>query len=167
MQRMARARVRTTFRRTALGTLLCLVLSAGPPWMGFAHAALGGDAASVLADGAEMHGVANSHYFQQYDEQQITGESGMRVREFLNRDGVVFAVAWTGPVLPDLQRLLGAHFAEYATALTAFNHPGLHRSVRVASPGLVVESGGHLRAYAGRAYLPALIPVGMSPADLR
>jgi hypothetical protein len=158
---------RAMFRRAALRTLLFLVLSLEPPWVGFAHAALGGDAASVLADGAEMHGVANSRYFQQYDERQITGVSGMRVREFLNRDGVVFAIAWAGPVLPDMPRLLGAHFGDYAAALTALNHPGLRRSLRVASRGLVVESGGHLRAYAGRAYLPALIPVGVSPADLR
>jgi hypothetical protein len=55
---------------------------------------------------------------------------------------------------------------EYATALAALNHPGLHRSLRVALPELIVESGGHLRAYAGRAYLPALVPAGVPAADL-
>lgn len=91
----------------------------------------------------------------------------MRVREFLNQDGAVFAVSWSGPVLPDLQQLLGPHFAEYSSALAALAHPGLQRSVRVASSGLVVESGGHMRAYAGRAYLPARIPSGVSVAELR
>jgi hypothetical protein len=38
--------------------------------------------------------------------------------------------------------------------------------LRVALPGLIVESGGHLRAYAGRAYLPALVPAGVPAADL-
>jgi hypothetical protein len=91
----------------------------------------------------------------------------MHVREYLNRDGIVFAVAWSGPAMPDLQRLLGPYFEEYTTALTSLKSPGLHRSVRIASSGLVVESEGHLRAYAGRAYLPALVPGGVSVADLR
>ena len=90
-----------------------------------------------------------------------------RVREFLNRDGVVFAVAWTGPVMPDLQRLLGGSFPAYTAALRALANPGLHRDLRIASSELVVESGGHLRAYVGRAYLPALIPIGTSISDLR
>jgi hypothetical protein len=79
----------------------------------------------------------------------------------------VFAVSWTAPVLPDLHRLLGSYFNEYTTALAALNRPGLRRSVRIASSGLVVESAGHLRAYAGRAYLPAFVPAGVQWADLR
>jgi hypothetical protein len=133
---------------------------------GFARAGLGGDAASAFADGTELHGVVNSVSLPQYDIQEITTETGIRVREYVNRDGVVFAVSWTGPVLPDLQRLLGTHYVEYTTALAALNHPGLHRSLRVALPELIVESGGHLRAYAGRAYLPALVPAGVPAADL-
>ena len=54
------------------------------------------------------------------------------MREYLDRAGNVFAVSWSGPVLPDLQRLLGAHFAQYTAALAALEHPGLHRSVRMS-----------------------------------
>jgi hypothetical protein len=146
---------------------LLLFVMGNPLWVGSANAGLGGDAASVLADGAELHGVVNSLARQQYDIHEISTETGMQVREYLNANGVVFAVSWSGPVLPDLQQLLGTHFGEYATALAALNHPGQHRSVRVVSSGLIVESGGHLRAYAGRAYLPALIPAGLSAAELR
>ena len=146
--------------------LLLLTVGINPLWVGSAHAALGGDSASVLADGAELHGVVNSVISQQYDIQEITTDTGLRVREYVNRDGVVFAVSWAGPVLPDLQRLLGTHYVEYTAALAALNHPGLHRSIRVALPELIVESGGHLRAYAGRALLPALVPPGVSAADL-
>ena len=132
-----------------------------------AHAGLGGDAASVLSDAAELQGVVQSASRPLYDVQEINADPGMRVREFLNRDGIVFAVSWAGPAMPDLQRLLGAHFPAYTAALAALTHPGLHRTVRVSATGLVVESGGHLRAYSGRAYLPALIPAGVSGADLR
>jgi hypothetical protein len=153
---------------SAKRSLLLAMAVANPLWVAPAHASLGSDAASVLADGAELHGVVNSVIGQQYDIQEIAAEPGLRVREYLTRDGVVFAVSWTAPVLPDLQRLLGERFfEEYTTALAALNHSGLHRSVRVALSDLVVESGGHLRAYAGRAYLPALIPAGVAVAELR
>jgi hypothetical protein len=39
--------------------------------------------------------------------------------------------------------------------------------VRVATAALVVESSGHLRAYSGRAYLPAEIPTGVPITDIR
>jgi len=152
--------------RSVTRTLLFAFLGINPLWAGSAHAALGGDAASVLTDAAELHGNANTELRPQYDIQEISAGSGMRVREYLNRDGVVFAVSWSGPVLPDLQRLLGPRFAQYTAALKTLTHPGLQRSVRVASSELVVESGGHLRAYAGRAYLPALIPAGVSVAEI-
>ncbi len=147
--------------------LFLLILGASPLQSGLARAALGGDAAGVSTDAAQLHGALNSASGRLFDIEEITADSGMRVREFLNQGGVVFAVSWSGPVMPDLQQLLGAHYAEYCAALAALNHPGLHRSVRVASPNLVVESGGHLRAYAGRAYLPASIPAGVAAVDLR
>lgn len=152
--------------RYPLGVLLLLLAGSSWLWVAPARADLGGDAASVLADGAASKAIVNSVLGRQYDIQEIDADSGVRVREYLNRDGSVFAVSWAGPVMPDLQRLLGTHFAAYATALAALDHPGLHRSVRVASSDLVVESGGHLRAYAGHAYLPALIPAGVSPGEL-
>lgn len=153
--------------RYPTGTLLLLVAGISLLWVGPVHAGLGGDAASVVADGAASKGSVNSVTGQQYDIEEINADTGVQVREYLNRDGVVFAVSWTGPVLPDLQRLLGIHFAAYTAALAALEHPGLHRSWRVASPDLVVESAGHLRAYTGRAYLPALIPTGVSRVELR
>jgi hypothetical protein len=150
-------------RRTSL-LLSVLVL---PAWAGPACAALGGDAAGVLVDASALHGAVNAVALREYEIREIADESSMRVREYLNRDGIVFAVAWSGPAIPDLRRLLGPYFEEYTTALAALNSPGLHRSVRIASSGLVVESEVHLRAHTGRAYLPALVPGGVSMADLR
>jgi hypothetical protein len=132
-----------------------------------ARAALGGDAASVASDADALHGVINSTPLQQYDIHEIRSDNGMRLREFLSRSGVVFAVTWSGPAMPDLQRLLGTSYQKYTTAVAAENHPGLKRPLRIATTDLVVESDGHMRAFSGRAYLPALIPVGMSAADLR
>jgi hypothetical protein len=134
-------------------------------WAGSARAALGSDAASVLADGASMHIGVQSEMHPQYEVLEISNAAGISVREYLNKDGIVFAVSWSGPVPPDLQQLLGAHFSTYAAALAAVANPGIRRSLRVESSGLIVELGGHLRAYAGRAYLADLIPAGVTAAE--
>ena|SRR3984957_6922631 len=147
--------------------LLFLVLGLSLIWVQPVRAALGSDAASVLTDGAELQGAVNSVPGQQYDIDEINAASGIRVREFLNRNGIVFAVTWSGPVVPDLRMLLGSSFGSYTKAVAALKQPGLQRSLRIATPELVVESGGHMRAYSGRAYLPLLIPPGASTADLR
>ena len=152
--------------RSVQGSVLVL-LGIGSLWTGEARASLGGDLTSVLDDAAALHGAVQASPLQQFEIQEIVTDNGMRIREFLGRNGVVFAVTWTGPVTPDLQRLLGAQFVVYTAALAARPRPGLQRSVRVATPDLVVESEGHLRNFTGRAYLPALIPINVSVAELR
>jgi hypothetical protein len=147
-------------------TTLLAVLSLTALWTGEAQACLGGDAASVLEDAGELHGTMQQSALARYEVEEITSNNGMLVREFRGRDGRVFAVSWAGPAMPDLQRLLGAQFATYTSVLAARDHPGLHRSARVATPDLVVESDGHLRAFTGRAYLPTKLPAGVSPAEL-
>lgn len=132
-----------------------------------ARAALGGDPASVLADAAELQGVDHALSLRQYDIHEITADSGLSVREFVSRDGIVFAVTWTGPVMPNLQTLLGAHFPAYTAALAQVTERGLRRSLRIETSGLVVEAEGHMRAYVGRAYLRAVIPAGTPTSDLR
>ena len=153
--------------RLAANSLVSLLIGCNPLSIATAHAALGGDAASVVADADDLHGTADCTFLAQYDIQEITDENGMRVREFLTKAGVVFAVAWNGPVVPDLQRLFGASFDTYIQSLSALKDPGTHRSLRIATTELVVEAGGHMRAYSGRAYLPRSIPEGVSAADLR
>jgi hypothetical protein len=131
-----------------------------------ARAGLGGDAATVTSDANELRGVAHSTAGPRYKTVEIAMANGMHVREFMTLDGVVFAVAWDGPVPPDLRSVLGNSFTAYIGALAALKQPGLRRPLRIASPDLVVETAGHLRAYRGRAYLPALIPDGTPTADL-
>jgi hypothetical protein len=145
-------------------TIALLMLTA--LWIAPARASLGSDAASVVADADDLHGMVLPQTRGQFQIQQIVSDNGMQVREFLSSTGVVFAVTWQGPVMPNLRQLLGAQFPLYAAALAAQQRPGLHRAVRVATPELVVESDGHLRAYVGRSYLPAMIPAGVSIRDL-
>jgi hypothetical protein len=134
--------------------------------MGTASAGLGGDSASIIADSKTMQGSLHGYSSPQFEIQEITTQNGIRVREFANGDGLVFAIAWSGPAEPNLQQLLGVHFEQYLHARMAQTPPGLHRNLRLALPDLVIEAGGHMRAYRGRAYLPAFLPPGASTAEL-
>ncbi len=136
-------------------------------WVGCAHAALGGDAASVTADAEELHGAVHRSVLRSVVIQEISNDSGTTVREFLTPAGRVFALSWQGPVVPDLRSLLGAQYGPYAAALAALDKRGLRGSLRVTAADLVVESEGHLRAFSGRAFLLAEMPAGISVADLR
>jgi hypothetical protein len=87
------------------------------------------------------------------------------VRQYSGADGTVFAVAWEGPVHPDLDTLLGAHAKAYRAALAG---PRTARGPRrIVAGNLVVEFGGHGRSLHGRAYLSDAVPAGASLDDVR
>ena len=100
---------------------------------------------------------------------QLTLPDGSVIREYADRDGVVYAVGWSTRFKPRLDRLLGAHFAAYAEAGRQAQR--LRAGVRpdsVALPGdLIVESTAHLNAYVGRAYLRSRLPAGRSADAIR
>ena len=79
------------------------------------------------------------------------------VREYVAANGTVFGVAWAGPTLPDLKATLGAAFEQYIAATATRRATPL----AVSTDALVVFSGGHLRAFAGHAYLPQAVPEGV------
>jgi hypothetical protein len=131
-----------------------------------AIAALGADSASVADDVHSLRGSVDSENHGEYSVTVIRSDNGLRVREFVSPSGTVFAVTWSGPVEPDLRGLLGATFSAYTQALAQMRQAGLRRSLHLVLPAAVVDNGGHLRAFAGRAYLPALLPAGLSPTEI-
>jgi hypothetical protein len=126
-----------------------------------AMASLGGDDASARADADHAHAQVQTTATVAYDVDELATDSGLVIREYLTRSGAVFAVTWRGPVLPDLPRLLAGYFAVYDAALQQLPQTGTRAEVRVAQQGLIVQSEGHMRAFSGRAYLPALVPAGV------
>ena len=149
---------------TVLGTALGTVLLAGFVTLP-AFAALGGDAASVEADAAKMKGQARATAVAGYTVKEITLPSGTTVREYVSAEGKVFAVAWSGMSKPDLQQTLGTYFEQYKAAATA-PHAG-HHHLTIHQPELVLISGGHMRAWSGKAYVPALLPPNFSVDEIR
>lgn len=91
--------------------------------------------------------------------------AGVSVREFASADGRIFAVAWQGPVQPDLRQLLGSYFPHYLELASA--RAVNRRHMQVQDSGLVVQSSGSMRAFLGRAYLPQQLPAGVSIDELR
>lgn len=99
-----------------------------------------------------------------YTLHELKTPSGVNVREYVSPSGKVFAIAWHGPSRPDLKQLLGAHFDEFRQALQT-RGPG-HGPVLIQLPGLTVQLGGHMRDFAGRAYLPGQIPAGVRAEEI-
>jgi hypothetical protein len=142
-------------------TLLALLtLLAAPAW-----AALGEHVDSVARDTQRLRGEVQESAREGYGVQQITAAGGMVVREYVAPSGLVFGVTWEGSTVPDLEPLLGSHYAAFRQAASA---SGRRRgAVVMRTEDLVVESGGHMRAFRGRAYLPGLVPRGLDAEVVR
>lgn len=133
-----------------------------------ALAALGGDVASVHEDQAHMKGSLKTTKAEAYTVHEIKASGGTVVKEYASPAGKVFAITWRGPFIPNMQQLLGTYFDQFAQAakVDRENHVG-HRPLNIQQPGLVVQSGGHMRGYFGRAYAPDMVPQGVSPDALQ
>lgn len=131
-----------------------------------AFAALGEDAASVEADQAHMQAALRTVPAERFTMHEIQAPSGTVVREYASQEGKVFAVAWQGPWLPDMRQILGTYFVQYIEAAAQTTRRG-HGPLLIQQPGLVVQLGGHMRAFVGRAYLPQMVPQGMTADEIR
>jgi hypothetical protein len=149
------------FGRIAASLLLLACLQSP-----LAHAALGEPAESVSADTASMKASLRAvSKAALYTTHELQTDVGTSVHEFVTPSGVVFAVSWRGPFKPDLRALLGRYFDAYATAPRTAGAPRTH--VTVAVPDLVVLVSGHMRAFAGLAYVPSLMPANVTAGDLQ
>jgi hypothetical protein len=131
-----------------------------------ALASLGGDESTVAADHAMLAGQSQIKVarVQRYAVHEMAAPSGTVVREFVSPAGKVFAVAWSGPSMPDLRQVLGPYFDTYVAAVAQRKAKG---PVNVVLPGLVVQSSGHMRAFAGKAYLPDAVPTGVAAEEIK
>jgi hypothetical protein len=100
-----------------------------------------------------------------YTVHEIQSPTGTVVREYISDSGKVFAVSWTGPILPDFRQTLGRYFAEYSSAASS-PHVG-RRHLSIQRSDLVVHSSGHMRAFYGNAYVPSLLPPNFSAAEIK
>ncbi|MFM0337631.1 DUF2844 domain-containing protein [Paraburkholderia fungorum] len=89
------------------------------------------------------------------------------ITEYATSTGEIIAYTWQGPTMPDMNALLGKYAASYRAGAAASPATGNLHASRVVRPDVIVESGGPMRGYAGRAWLPAAVPSGVTSADFR
>ncbi|MYM26787.1 Protein of unknown function [Duganella sacchari] len=100
-----------------------------------------------------------------YTVSQSTLDSGTIVREYVDSNGVVFAVSWNGPTLPDLRTLLGDKFT-VMTSNAAKRPKAGHSQLAVDQSDVVIVSNGHMRAYTGQAWIPGALPAGFDTSSI-
>jgi len=145
-------------RRVArVAGLVCL--SAGV-WLATpAHAALGDTAAPIAGAATSTIAGGAARVLSYVDA------GGTTINEYVvAANDTIFAYSWQGPTMPNLRTLLGRHDASYRSG--AAQRGDLH-AARVDRSDVVVETGGQMRSYVGRAWLPAALPAGVSEGDLR
>lgn len=132
-------------------------VASAPAW-----ATLGEDATTVENDRVHMKAQVRTTAVAGYTVHEIQSPNGTLVREYISSAGKVFAVSWSGPVLPDFRQTLGRYFADYSSEAST---PRVgRRHLVIQKSDLVVHSSGHLRAFQGNAYVPSLLPANF-PVD--
>jgi hypothetical protein len=163
--------------RTRIALALAIVITPLP-----ALATLGGNISSIAADQTQLHAstqqltpselrantaettnttTAPTILPTSVSVQQFTQTDGTVIKEYLS-NGTVFGIAWRGPTPPNLRQLLGNYFPTYAVGIQAANQSGEHGPKAIQAAGLVVYSGGHMNSFFGQAFLPALLPQGVT-----
>ena len=156
-------------RSVMLGILLLGIVQVVLVLPSPASADLGGDETTVLVISARMKGTLRSTSTKGYTVHEIKAQTGTVVKEYVSPAGKIFAVVWQGPFLPDLRQLLGSYFEQFSQSAQKLKskRPRVRGPLMIQEPGLVVQTGGHMRAYFGRAYVPELVPQGVPIEEIQ
>ena len=100
-----------------------------------------------------------------YEVHELAAGVGNTVREYVTPEGKVFGVAWTGHHPPQYAQLLGSYAARLDEAAAKRSN---HRApLAINQDGFVFSAIGHQRFYAGRAYIPSLLPAGVQAEEIK
>jgi hypothetical protein len=144
-------------------SLAALFLTAAGP----AQAALGETIDSIASDETALAAKRASQTDRNgYTVQELRSDA-VTLREYVAPTGIIFAIAWNGLIHPDLTPLLGSYAGEYRTALRHSPREPGRRNHKVETNQIVVEKWGHMRNLEGRAYVPSLIPAGVSIDEIK
>jgi len=131
-----------------------------------AYGALGGRADSTDVDQKMLHARKSVRPGAEFTVHELELPSGTQVREYVDADGRVFAVAWRGSTLPDLKQIFGEDYLKAFLSSPPEQHTR-HKSRTVREPGLVARSSGSGRFFTGFAYIPSLMPRTVREEDIR
>jgi hypothetical protein len=109
-----------------------------------------------------MQGSLRTAQTEAFTVHEILVPTGIVVREYVSALGKVSAVTWDGPWPPDMRQILANYFEPYVKAAQAqVNARAGRRPLMIEQPGLVVQPGGRMLSFAGRAYIPEMLPPGV------
>ncbi len=129
-----------------------------------AHAALGDDVSAVENDRIVMRATVRVQRYSTHDVHEMATAIGTKVRQYVGKDGKVFAVSWSGGWRPNLRDIMGAYYDRFITNTRGHRRP--RGRARIVMPGMVVFVGGYLRMSYGYVYLTDRLPAGFSPRDI-
>jgi uncharacterized protein DUF2844 len=132
-----------------------------------AGANLGGPESSVAADQQILRGQSRQEARGSYKVYQISAANGVVWKEFVSPAGMVFAISWQGPHMPNLERMLGSSLVDLQVAMQSSAPRRTRGPLIIRTDKLVLVSGGHMRAFHGYAYVPGLVPANVSPETLQ
>lgn len=132
-----------------------------------ANAALGDQVVGATSTGsssAKIKQTANA--VASYTVTESTDANKIFIRQYIDSNGLVFAIAWNGPFVPDLESLFGTYASEFRASVKNQGKLRGHRRLRVDTGHIVVEGGGRQRDQSGRAYISSRLPTGFDLKDL-
>jgi len=155
-----------TLRLARLWRALCAILTLFTllAYAPAARAALGDDVSAVDNDRIRMRASLRVLKHSTHDVHEMATAIGTKVREFVGKDGKVFAVSWSGGWRPNLRDIMGSHYDRFIA--NTRGHRRQRGPARIEIPGMVVFVGGYLRMSFGYAYLPDRLPAGFSLQDI-
>lgn len=157
----------TIKRKLSILVLGCSIAATALATAQQARAALGGSVDSITSDSASLSAMRSAPILSGNYTMHELHSDAISVREYVSPSGIVFGVAWNGPVTPDLTALLGSYAEEYQQAQSQTQRQPGRKPVQVKTNRVVVERWGHMRNLQGRAYAPDLIPQGVSVDEIK
>lgn len=156
-----------TVRMLLLGLVLAGSVGEGVAALGKAPSTLPAASSASPAPGARLLAATPTVRTSLYTLHEVQLENGTTIREYATPAGLVFAISWRGPVLPDLSTLLGDYFNTFKAETEQARMTGRRGSpVNMERDGLIVRSNGRMRNFFGHAYAPGLIPAGVNIKDV-
>jgi len=132
-----------------------------------ALATLGGSIDSIKTDRHVLSAQPGATTVRKaYTVHEIVSDA-VSIREYVSPAGIIFGIAWNGLIHPDLTPLLGSYAGDYQKALTRSTRKPGRRFRQIRTNNIVVEKWGHMRNLQGRAYVPGLIPQGVTTNEIK
>lgn len=154
----------TNLKRAAMLTMALLIPT-------FAWAALG-EAPNRPANSAQVRAfhaapmILTSAGSPYYKQTTMTVDGGTLI-EYVNAHGMVFAVRWDAPTMPDMSALLGSYKSHLDHAQTEGRTKARSpRTLNVQQGDWIIVSSGHLRAFSGYSLLQSIMPAQFDLKEL-